>query len=254
MGADEVERLGAEDKSQDGTQHGEEEHDREAKHPCLTTVLALVVTVVHKEVDRHRYHREDTWGEHGEDATAYGQQKDNQQVLPLVCSFRISSFLLSNRYLGFFYHILHRGSHSRLYLLCRFNHLCHSSLHIETEVMVFRGYAAAVVAELITDHSFDGEVFLADTLDFLSEHHGTAERLDHTLEDVIHLLVGFRFPHLADALIVGTVVKGEHNGQRPIGVGVLRIEVPAGVEFGGEDKFGFGGRGLVDLVGPLHRV
>ena len=85
VGAQSVKGLWTEDGCQYGAQHGKEEHDAEAEHPCLATVLMLVVAVVHEEVNRHRYHREYAGCEHGEYAAADGQQEYHQQALVLLC-------------------------------------------------------------------------------------------------------------------------------------------------------------------------
>ena len=79
--AQDIERFGAEDEGQNGTQHGEEEDNAKAEEPCLTTAFALVFSTAHEEVDGHRYHWEDTGREHGEDAATQGDKKYHQQAL-----------------------------------------------------------------------------------------------------------------------------------------------------------------------------
>ena len=126
--------------------------------------------------------------------------------------------------------------------------------HLEGEVTVLGSYAATIVAELVAEDTSDGEVIVRKAFDFLAEHHLAAERLNHAAEHLVHLLVRLGLGDFADALVVGALGEGELDCQRAVGRGVLRVEMPAVVELGGEDQLGLGGRGLLDAVAPLHGV
>ena len=104
--------------------------------------------------------------------------------------------------------------------------------------MVVRGNAAAIITELVAHGTFHREVLVAYAFYFLAERHGAAERFDDATENVVHLLVRLGFLYLPNALVVVALIECELKGNGAVGVGVLRLEVPSGVKFGGEYKLG----------------
>ena len=256
VGTHDVERLRTEDECEDGAQDGEEEDDAEAEEPCLTATLALVFDAAHEEVDGHGNHGEDAGGEHGEDAAAKGEEEYHQEALVLFCvtlrlALRGHSILRIIAAFG--------DCHAVLLLFHSFSCRCFfcfdfGARHREGEVAVLRGDAAAVVAELVAEGALDGEVLVGEALHFLTEDDGAAERLDDAAKNLVHLLVGFGFQDFAHTLVVGRGCEFEVDGEGAVGVGMLRVEMPSGVELGGEHQFGLVGGGLLDGEGPLDGV
>ena len=126
--------------------------------------------------------------------------------------------------------------------------------HLEGERHIVGSYTRPVVAELIVHRALHFERFVAVAFDFLTESGLTAKGADHALEHLVHLLVGLGFHDAAHTLVAGVVLEGELRRYGAVGVRLLRIEMPSGLQRQLELQLDLVGRQLLHIEFPMGRI